>query len=37
MIERGDDYTEAIRRLGADDRDFANFTDYTIMVTDPNF
>ena len=35
MIERGDDYTEVIRRLGADDRDFADFTEYNIKhVTD---
>jgi dephospho-CoA kinase len=26
MIKRGDDYAEVIRRLGADDRDFADFT-----------
>lgn len=35
MIERGDDYAEVIRRLGADDRDFADFTEYDIKhVTD---
>ena len=26
-----------IARIGRDRADFANFTDYTIMVTDPNF
>ena len=37
LIERNDNADSIERRLEADDRDFQNFTDYDIKITDHNF
>jgi guanylate kinase len=37
LMERNDNSDSIERRLEADDRDFENFTDYDIKITDHNF
>lgn len=37
IIKRNDDNDSVIRRLDADDRDFLNYKDYDLKITDPEF
>lgn len=37
LLERADDADSVERRILADDRDFTNFTDFDIRITDHNF